>query len=66
MPDLDLATDAGPIRTFSLLHAARPLLVNLGERGGLDIGPWAERVQLVNAREALTAWFGPAAYRPTR
>src|SRR5579883_813453 len=30
MPDLDLVTAAGPRRLFSLLHAARPLLLNLG------------------------------------
>jgi hypothetical protein len=34
---------------FTLLHEARPVLLNLGEPGGLDITPWAERVQLVEA-----------------
>jgi 2-polyprenyl-6-methoxyphenol hydroxylase-like FAD-dependent oxidoreductase len=29
MPDLDLITDNGPLRVFTLLHDARPLLINL-------------------------------------
>jgi 3-(3-hydroxy-phenyl)propionate hydroxylase len=49
MPDLDLVTADGPLRVFELLHGAKPALVNLGEPGGLDIGPWADRVQLVDA-----------------
>jgi 2-polyprenyl-6-methoxyphenol hydroxylase-like FAD-dependent oxidoreductase len=49
MPDLDLVTTGGPLRVFTLLHDARPVLLNLGEPGGFDIAPWAERVQLVDA-----------------
>ena len=49
MPDLDLATAAGPLRTFELLHEAEPVLLNLGEPGSLDVAPWADRVQLVDA-----------------
>lgn len=49
MPDLDLVTAGGPLRAFELLHAARPLLLNLGDPGGVAIGPWADRVQLVDA-----------------
>ena len=49
MPDLDLMTASGPVRVFALLHRARPLLINLGERGGFDLTPWADRVQLVDA-----------------
>jgi len=52
MPDLDLATARGPLRLFTLLHAARPLLLDLGEPGGLDITPWRDRVQLVRATAA--------------
>ena len=37
-------------RVFSLLHAARPVLLDLGEPGVLDIAPWADRVQRVDAR----------------
>ena len=49
MPDLDLLTDNGPLRVFTLLHDARPVLLNLGEPGGFDIAPWADRVKLVDA-----------------
>ena len=49
MPDLDLATADGPIRVFELLHAAQPVLLNLAEPGSLVIGPWADRVQLIDA-----------------
>ncbi len=52
MPDLDLVTDNGPLRVFTLLHDARPVLLNLGELGGLDITPWADRVQLIDAKNA--------------
>jgi 3-(3-hydroxy-phenyl)propionate hydroxylase len=50
MPDLDLVTADGPQRAFALLNAARPVLLNLGEPGAFDITPWADRVQLIDAR----------------
>jgi 3-(3-hydroxy-phenyl)propionate hydroxylase len=49
MPDLDLVTDGGPRRAFSLLHEARPVLLNLGKPGDLDIAPWADRVRSIDA-----------------
>ncbi len=49
MPDLDLVTADGPLRVFELLRDARPALLNLGEPGGFDIAPWADRVQLIDA-----------------
>jgi 2-polyprenyl-6-methoxyphenol hydroxylase-like FAD-dependent oxidoreductase len=49
MPDLDLVTADGPRRVFTLLHAARPVLLNLSEPGRFDLTPWASRVQLVDA-----------------
>ena len=58
MPDLDLVTADGPLRVFTLLHDARPVLLNLGEPGGFDITPWADRVQLVDA-EYDGAWELP-------
>jgi 3-(3-hydroxy-phenyl)propionate hydroxylase len=60
MPDLDLVTANGPLRVFSLLHDARPVLLNLGEPGALDVAAsaWAERVQRVDARYA-GAWELP-------
>jgi hypothetical protein len=49
MPDLDLVAADGPLRVFALLHDARPVLLNFGEPGGVDISPWADRVQLIDA-----------------
>jgi len=37
VPDLDLVTANGPLRVFTLLHDARPVLLNLGEPGGFGI-----------------------------
>ena len=59
MPDLDLITAAGPLRLYALLHGARPLLLNFGKPAGLDIAPWADRVQQVDARYG-GAWELPA------
>jgi 2-polyprenyl-6-methoxyphenol hydroxylase-like FAD-dependent oxidoreductase len=59
MPDLDVVTANGPLRVFTLLHNARPLLLNLGESGVFDITPWADRVQLIDAKYA-GAWELPA------
>ena len=50
MPDLDLVTGNGPVRVFTLLHDARPVLLNLGRPAGFDIAPWADRVQLIDAK----------------
>jgi 2-polyprenyl-6-methoxyphenol hydroxylase-like FAD-dependent oxidoreductase len=49
MPDLDLATADGPLRVFTLLHEAKPVLLSLGELGRSDISPWANRVQMIDA-----------------
>ena len=59
MPDLDLVTANGPLRVFTLLHDARPVLLNLDEPGGFDITPWADRVQLIDAKYA-GPWELPA------
>jgi 3-(3-hydroxy-phenyl)propionate hydroxylase len=68
VPDLDLVTINGPLRAFTLLHDARPVLLNLGEPGSLEITPWADRVQPVDARyvgtwelQAIGAITAPAA-----
>ena len=58
MPDLDLVTADGTLRVFTLLHDARPVLLNLGEAGGFDLTPWADRLQLVDA-EYDGAWELP-------
>jgi hypothetical protein len=59
MPDLDLVTDHGQLRLFTLLHKARPVLLNLGEPGVFDITPWTDRVQRIDAKYAGT-WELPA------
>jgi 2-polyprenyl-6-methoxyphenol hydroxylase-like FAD-dependent oxidoreductase len=59
MPDLDLVTAQGPRRVFTLLHEAEPVLLNLGEPGGFDITPWADRVPLLDAHSGGT-WELPA------
>jgi 3-(3-hydroxy-phenyl)propionate hydroxylase len=50
VPDLELSTKNGAQRIFSLLHPARPVLLDLGEPGRLDANPYADRVQCVSAR----------------
>ena len=50
MPDLDLVTATGPLRTYALLHDARPVLINFGEPGSIDAAAWAQRVRLIEAK----------------
>jgi 2-polyprenyl-6-methoxyphenol hydroxylase-like FAD-dependent oxidoreductase len=52
IPDLDVVTESGLQRVFSLLYEARPVLLNLGEPGVLDVTPWADRVRRVDGRYA--------------
>ncbi|MCA1832164.1 MAG: FAD-dependent monooxygenase [Actinomycetota bacterium] len=59
MPDLDVITADGPLRVFTLLHDARPVLLNFGEPGGCDITPWVDRVRLIDA-EYVGIWELPA------
>jgi 2-polyprenyl-6-methoxyphenol hydroxylase-like FAD-dependent oxidoreductase len=49
MPDLDLVTATGLRRVFTLLHDARPVLLNFGAPGRIDPTPWSDRIQLVDA-----------------
>jgi 3-(3-hydroxy-phenyl)propionate hydroxylase len=49
MPDLEVTTPTGPVRVFTLLHGARPLLLTLGMPASTDFTPWRDRVQLVGA-----------------
>ena len=58
MPDLDIETDDGARRLFTLLHDARPLLLNLGDPLAIDIAPWRDRVRSVGARYG-GAWALP-------
>ncbi len=59
MPDLDLVTADGPMQVFTLLHRARPVLLNFGAPGGIAIAGWTDRVQLVDT-EYRGAWELPA------
>ena len=59
MPDLDLVTPNGPRRVFTLLHDARPVLLNLGEPRAVAITPWRDRVQIIDAKYTGT-WELPA------
>jgi 3-(3-hydroxy-phenyl)propionate hydroxylase len=59
MPDLDLMTPSGPVRVFTLLHKARPILLNFGGPINFDPALWADRVPLIEARYEGT-WELPA------
>lgn len=58
MPDLDLVTADGPVRVFTLLHQAQPVLLRLntfggiGGGGGVDGGLWGDRVRVIGAEYA--------------
>ncbi|MGD9710861.1 MAG: FAD-dependent monooxygenase [Thermomicrobiales bacterium] len=58
MPDLDLNTVDGPMRVFSLLHDARPVLVNFGKPDSLNIARWTDRVRSIDAT-CDSAWELP-------
>jgi 2-polyprenyl-6-methoxyphenol hydroxylase-like FAD-dependent oxidoreductase len=59
MPDLDLVTADGALRVFALLHDARPVLLNLGEPGRIEIASWTGRVKLIDATY-VGEWHLPA------
>lgn len=58
VPDLDLEIARGQTRVFALLHAARPVLLNLADPSAVDISPWADRVERVDGR-TTSAWELP-------
>ncbi len=35
---------------FTLLHEARPVLLEFGESGAFDLSPWGDRVRRIGAR----------------
>ncbi|MDT0616267.1 FAD-dependent monooxygenase, partial [Streptomyces lancefieldiae] len=61
VPDADLKTPAGATRVYELLHAARPVLLDL--RGNPEVAAavagWADRVHLVEARSEDDHWSVP-------
>lgn len=52
MPDLDLGTADGVTRVYELLHRGRPVLINFGTPGAIDIAGWRDRVALIDASTA--------------
>lgn len=62
VPDADLKTPDGVTRVYELLHAARPVLLDL--RGSAEVAAavegWADRVDLVEARSEDDHWPVPA------
>ena len=50
MPDLEVIVADRPRRVYTMLHDAKPVLINVGEPGAFDITPWADRVQLMDAK----------------
>ncbi|HZQ30727.1 MAG TPA: FAD-dependent monooxygenase [Mycobacterium sp.] len=59
MPDLDVVTADGPLRVYTLLHQARPVLLDFDEAASVDITPWLGRVQAVDAKY-VGKWELPA------
>ncbi|MEV6523942.1 FAD-dependent monooxygenase [Longispora sp. NPDC051575] len=59
VPDVDLKSAGGDLRLFELLHAARPVFLDLGGAPGCAevAGEWA--VTVVEARSAEDAWGIP-------
>jgi 3-(3-hydroxy-phenyl)propionate hydroxylase len=49
MPDLEVTASSGEQRVYELLHDARPLLLNLGAPGSVNIAGWADRIRLTEA-----------------
>lgn len=49
MPDLELDVRHGTISTYSLLRAARPLLLNLEDASLPEVTSWADQIEIVEA-----------------
>jgi 3-(3-hydroxy-phenyl)propionate hydroxylase len=59
MPDLDLEIADGPLRVYSLLHDARPVLLDLSGQLDVDVAPWADRLRVIDGSYD-GAWELPA------
>lgn len=59
MPDLDVIVEGQKLRLFTLLHGARGVLLDFGVPQGFDIGPWSDRIRIVEAA-CDEAWQLPA------
>ncbi|WP_037636432.1 FAD-dependent monooxygenase [Streptomyces katrae] len=62
VPDADLKTPEGTIGVYDLLHAGRPVLLDLSGSAALAAvaGGWADRVDFVEARSEDGSWSVPA------
>ena len=49
MPDRELMVEGRKLKLFTLLHRARGVLLNFGERGSIDLAPWKDRIDIVDA-----------------
>ena len=54
MPDLDVQGADGSLRLFTLLHEAKPILLNFTDAESFDLTPWADRVRMYNLKYAGT------------
>jgi 3-(3-hydroxy-phenyl)propionate hydroxylase len=63
VPDADLKTADGSTRVYELLHAARPILLDLGAGAALTAvaGGWADRVDVIPAQAEDDRWGVPGA-----
>ena len=59
MPDLDVVIAGSAVRVYTLLHEARPVLINFGKPGSIEIPEWSHRVNRVDA-EYSGKWELPA------
>ncbi len=62
VPDADLKAPDDATRVYELLHAARPVLLDLGGSAGLAAVAkgWADRVDLIEARSEHDDWRVPS------
>ncbi len=59
MPDLELETASGPLRVYTQLRDARPVLLNLGRPGSIDAGLWSDYVRTLEASYDGATWSLP-------
>ncbi|WP_432126523.1 FAD-dependent monooxygenase [Streptomyces sp. bgisy082] len=59
VPDADIKEAGGATRVYELLHAGRPVLLDLGAGVAAVAGDWSDRVDLVEAHGEDDAWPVP-------
>jgi 3-(3-hydroxy-phenyl)propionate hydroxylase len=50
IPDLDLVTDQGPLRVYTLPRDGHGAFINFNEPSRMDFTRWAGRVRIINAK----------------